>query len=244
MTTTSGPIVLLRAIPRVTAAALFCAAGALPACGAANDSTGFEPGDDLPVAEMAPDPASNPGTGGGQTEQPVDNPPTAPPATTGAVPVQPPADLPVPDPNVIFEWPETDPAARGACEPGLYIGQFSCAWRDPQNPLSNVEVLGPVSFTLRESQNGEFLEIADGRIDGTAFILMPFSAELIGNLDCVTDSFQGQAVNGISLITTFAGTLGGDLDRPTQTLRGDWSFTPDVAPTGSCDGPWWAARQP
>jgi hypothetical protein len=160
----------------------------------------------------------------------------------------PPEDQPPPsyDPSVTFEWPET--AATGdPCLPGTYVGEFTCDY--VIIGLIPGRVTGPVSFTLEPSMDGEFLEVRDGQLDGTAAEYnVAFESLLAGQLDCETNSFSaaaqdGSYTDGFLLVGTFLGTLDGRLDRPTQTLTGTWSLTtPEAAIT--CVGPWSAVLQP
>lgn len=156
-----------------------------------------------------------------------------------------------PDPKITFDWMETQPGGGGDCKPGTYSGTFSCDYLlDPNDPTTAMQVSGPVVFTLMKSQNGEFLEISNGRLDGFAMLFINFTSELSGKLDCSTDSFDAMAVNGVygfgdvnALPTgTFQGTLSGMLDRSSLTLTGTWSLTGD--PGITCTGPWMATFQP
>lgn len=148
---------------------------------------------------------------------------------------------------------ETQPSAGddGNCKPGTYSGTFTCqAVLDPSDPSSAIEVSGPVAFTLTKSQNGEFLEISNGRLDGFAQLFINFTSELSGRLDCGTDSLDAMAVNGVygfgdvnALPTgTFQGSLAGMLDRSSLTLSGTWMLTADQSIT--CTGPWTATFMP
>lgn len=148
------------------------------------------------------------------------------------------------DPNVKFDWPESVPST-GACLPGTYTGQFTCVL-NPGGIFPPGTVTGPVTFQLQQSSSGEFLEIKDGTLTGQT-TGVTFTSPLGGKLDCSKNTFHADATNGTFGVPpfsgTFAGTLDGKLDRPTQTLTGTWSLTA----TGSnlpCIGPWSAVRQP
>lgn len=160
-----------------------------------------------------------------------------------------------PDPKITFDWTETQPAQGGqdtsGCQPGTYTGTFTCEYfLDPSDPSSGMEISGPVAFTLTKSQNGEFLEISNGHLDGFAGAVINFTSELAGKLDCSTNSLEAVAVNGAygigdvnALPTgTFAGSLSGMLDRSSKTLSGTWDLTGDQAI--SCKGPWTATFMP
>jgi hypothetical protein len=159
---------------------------------------------------------------------------------TGGVPV---------DPNATFDWPEAT-SHQGACQPGKYVGRFSCNMTlIPGIPPGVVE--GPVTFTLEPSENGEFLEIKNGRLDATANDTIPFGCDLVGKLDCSTRAFAATAENGSYGTPPFSGVFFGDmngtLDGLGSTLAGSWSLAPGTAGmplTNPCDGPWSAVLAP
>jgi hypothetical protein len=172
----------------------------------------------------------------------------------GSDPPQPMAAHAAPDPKIVFDWEETRPGA-GDCQAGRYAGTFTCNYTPAgADPSTAIEVTGPVEFELTRSQNGEFLEISQGRIEGFAALFVNFAAALSGKLDCSTNSLNAAAQDGIfgfgsaSLLPagTFVGTLTGMLDRSTTTLSGQWNITPggDLAQGGECIGPWTAQWVP
>ena len=61
--------------------------------------------------------------------------------------------------DVAFEWPEN--SATFSCTPGTYSGKWSCK-------MSGISFTGPVKMTLTETDNGEFLKITDGELNGKA----------------------------------------------------------------------------
>jgi hypothetical protein len=145
------------------------------------------------------------------------------------------------DPGVTFVWPEADPT-RGVCRSGTYTGQFNCQM-SPGGPFPTGPYGGPVTFLLKQSANGEFLEIEDGILRGTvAGWVVEFVSELVGELDCKTNQFQAQVVNGTFFGGTFVGGLVGKLDRSTQTVTGTWNMGIPFAPP--CIGPFTVVRSP
>lgn len=146
---------------------------------------------------------------------------------------------------MIFDWPEAD-TVSGPCLPGRYLGTFRCLFNDPTNPLipKDLEVTGPVAFNLTESTRGEFLEIADGTIDGAALVFVQFAGPLEGELDCGSKKFAAQVVNGSSFAGPFTGDMQGALDPNTQTLAGQWTLKATSLPDGACVGTWTVVRQP
>lgn len=160
--------------------------------------------------------------------------------------------LPPPDPNVSFAWPATLPGGNDDCRPGHYTGTFSCEYRPvPTDVDPLVIVEGPISLTLERSQDGEFLEIADGQLEGIAQLIIGFRSQLSGKLDCATGELTAAAVDGlygfgdpaVLPFGTFAGTLTGTLDTTTGTLDGQWDLGVDGG-GGACVGPWQANWAP
>jgi len=158
------------------------------------------------------------------------------------------AQLPEPNPSIMFEWTQTRPG-QGECQPGRYVGVFSCEY-GAMPDVPGVLVTGPVEFVLERSQNGEFLEIADGQLDGVAQLLFGFRSRLEGRLDCATNLLEARAVDGVwgfgdpSLLPagTFEGTLMGLYDRTRVALDGTWSLS--AMDMVACEGPWNASFTP
>ena len=121
----------------------------------------------------------------------------------------------------------------------------SCALGPGLFGLPPFTVSGPVSFTLAQSENGEFMKITDGILEGNAMGYV-FTAALAGQLDCDTNEFAADALNGTYGTPPFNGTFAGDLsaqlDRTSQTLNGSWSLSPNGFQP--CVGPWSATRIP
>ena len=157
-----------------------------------------------------------------------------------------------PDPNIHFDWDETNPGRPNQCDPGHYVGEFTCQLVFDNMDLGTAEITGPVELTLAKSQNGEFLEITDAHIQGYALLILNFRAELIGRLDCSTRALDASAKDGavgfgdadVLPVLGFEGQLHGMLDGSGQVLTGDWSFpvTTQDGRLGVCTGPWTATR--
>ena len=248
--------------PRVEAARAglaLCALGVLVAC-ASGDTNAGRPSTNVsgtstgfPSAGAATGPANGAGASGpptatsnGKTDQPSA-------AGTGSTSsTSPGASTTMLDRGITFEWPETRPGQGGECQPGHYVGVFECEYNRPGDPdagdpgVSDVYVTGPVEFDLERSPNGEFLEIANGHLDGAAYLIFGFAANLAGRLDCTTNMIQAQAVDGMWSVGdpnalplgTFEGVLAGTYDPMTVTLAGDWHMTVADPLNGTCDGPW------
>jgi hypothetical protein len=159
-----------------------------------------------------------------------------------------------PDPSIMFAWEETAPGATN-CQAGHFVGTFMCDLTPEGGTAEDsFSITGPVELTLTKSQNGEFLEISDGHINGFALAIFNFDAALEGKLECSTAQLAANAKDGsIGLgdanllpVFTFAGQLAGTLDASGDTLNGVWSFpvTTPAGPLGTCSGPWTAIRMP
>lgn len=158
-----------------------------------------------------------------------------------------------PDPKITFDWQDTQPG-QGKCQPGTYSGTFTCYYltMGDTDPNDAIEITGPVVFTLTQSQNGEFLEVSDGHLDGLAALVFGFSAKLSGKLDCSTNMLDAMAVDGMYgfgdpmalPVGGFEGGLKGTLDRSTLTLTGQWALSVTSGYSGECDGPWMATYTP
>ena len=143
--------------------------------------------------------------------------------------------------DVGFDWPESVPG-RGECKPGTYQGTFQCTYTDPMggNPFPSS---GPITLKLVQSQNGEFLEVRDGLLDGTANAVFILRANISGQLDCKTASFSGALTNGTySGFFIVNGTFEGPLRSQYDVLKfafvgGTWELTPNGL-GGKCVGTW------
>ena len=149
-----------------------------------------------------------------------------------------------------FDWQRTEP---GTCEAGLYEGSFEGTYSSPAAfgfpiPVASFPTLPgePASFRFRleRDDDGEFLVVTGGRLEGTANLTFPFSADIIGTLDCGTLEFDAMLVNGTyNVFGTdyfFEGPLTGDYDKATHSfINGEWHVTeadPTVVAGG--DGTW------
>jgi len=146
--------------------------------------------------------------------------------------------------DVHFEWNETDPGT-GQCKPGLYEGTFQCTYTDPSGGGA-LPVSGPISIRLVESTSGEFLEVRDGVLDGTANTFFTFRADVQGKLDCYRASFSGNLINGtysgfLIVNGSFEGPLSSSYDHQGVALTsGTWQLKVAVS-GGGCTGTWSAS---
>ncbi len=166
---------------------------------------------------------------------------------------KPSADL---DPNAKFDWPETAPGA-GQCPPGTYVGMFGCSlFVDPSMPPPDgtpPDFSGPITLEFKKSADGEFLELANAKLDGSANDTLGFTADLNGKLDCSTLELTATLSNGVYGLGSpillpggdVNGTVSGMLDPQTGQLTGTWSLYSSAAGTNfSCDGSWQAVLTP
>ena len=143
--------------------------------------------------------------------------------------------------DITFDWPED--AGRNPCKAGVYQGSFECTYQMGDSGLGSFPVSGPISLKMVQSQQGEFLEVREGLLDGTANVFFTFRADISGRLDCRTSKFDGQLEHGVYsgfLVVngTFQGPLSSDYDRAqSQFSNGVWSLAVDMG-NGGCKGTW------
>ncbi len=170
------------------------------------------------------------------------------------------------DAPVSFDWVPQD---KPACVPGLYEGEFSCdfymnaACDGPLDPTTGTgfqtTITGPIRIELVESESGEFLEIREGELSGVAMGGIAFGNALMGRLDCTTQRFEAEAVDGqyglpdplcldgqhcilAGTNSTYSGNLEGDYDDQALSIEGEWDL---CAPGfGRCPGPWTVRLMP
>jgi hypothetical protein len=135
------------------------------------------------------------------------------------------------DPNVSFDWPDTTPTA-GSCKAGSYTGTFAGTYLSPFAVLLPVPITGNVTHRLEQASTGEFFQIKDGRVEGTADTPIgpvPFEADFVGELDCATAKLvnaelQNGTYNINGTIYNFAGPVTADYDKlANQFINGTWT---------------------
>jgi hypothetical protein len=147
--------------------------------------------------------------------------------------------------DVGFDWPEGD-GGKNPCKPGVYQGSFACTYSPGDAGVGLFPVSGPISLKMVQSSQGEFLEVREGLLDGTANIFFTFRANISGKLDCKTSRFDGKLEKGVYsgflvINGTFQGPLSSDYDRiGSQFSNGVWSLAVDMG-NGGCNGNWSAA---
>jgi hypothetical protein len=150
-------------------------------------------------------------------------------------------------PDVGFTWPETVPGLK--CKPGHYHGSFTGTYASSAAiiPLP-IPVAGDIDLTLIQSAKGEVLEITNGKLSGLANLIFPFSADLIGKLDCKTSKLDPSTAlkNGNYIVFgtnySFEGPFLGDYDKIAAAfVNGTWDVKepiPIYGGTGSWSANW------
>jgi hypothetical protein len=153
-------------------------------------------------------------------------------------------------PDIIFGWPETVPGLK--CKAGHYHGSFTGTYASSATiiPLP-IPVAGDIDLTLVQTANGEVLEITNGKLSGLADLIFPFSADLIGKLDCKTSKLDPATAlkNGNYIILginfAFEGPFLGDYDKVAAAfVNGTWDVkepNPIYGGTGEWSASWTAS---
>ena len=150
-------------------------------------------------------------------------------------------------PDIIFGWPETVPGLK--CKAGRYQGTFTGTYASSAViiPLP-IPVAGDIDLTLIQSANGEIFEITNGKLSGLANLVFPFSADLVGKLNCKTSKLDPTTSlkngNYIVLGASFAfeGPFLGDYDKVAAAfVNGTWDVkepNPIYGGTGAWSANW------
>jgi hypothetical protein len=150
-------------------------------------------------------------------------------------------------PDVIFDWPETVPGLK--CQAGHYKGTFTGTYASSAAiiPLP-VPVSGDIDLTLVQSANGEIFEITNGKLSGMADLIFPFSADLVGKLNCKVSKLDPATAlkNGNYIILgvnfAFEGSFLGDYDKMAVAfVNGAWDVK-EPNPIYGGTGTWTANR--
>jgi hypothetical protein len=151
-----------------------------------------------------------------------------------------------------FDWLRTMPTG-GSCEAGHYEGTFS-GWYGPSIivvsglkviPVFPIDLPGSpgLAFDLNREGSGEIFTVANGKMNGNALGAFPFTADIVGKLDCTTAKFDAKLVNGTynigPLAYNFEGPIIADYDKQTHTLtNGTWMVTEPAYPSAGGMGDW------
>jgi hypothetical protein len=151
--------------------------------------------------------------------------------------------------DIHFVWDKTKADADlGGCLPGDYEGTFGGIYwsyiatlapiSELAVPIANIDLPDAPSgfhFTVEPAQGGETVLHIKGEMNGTADLTFPFKADLDGELDCKTKTFNARMSNGVYSVLIdglvaqdFSGVMWGSYDVRTHTfVEGQW----DVAET-------------
>jgi len=153
---------------------------------------------------------------------------------------------------VRFDWERTTPT-DGSCEAGHYEGTFT-GWYGPSIiVVADLKVI-PVfpidlpdspglAFDLTREGSGEIFSVSNGKMNGNALGAFPFTADIVGKLDCATRKFDARLVNGSYFIGPleyrFEGPITADYDKQTHTLvNGLWEVMEPDWPGAGGAGDW------
>lgn len=136
-----------------------------------------------------------------------------------------------------FDWLRTPVGTPPAdCLPGRCEGGFDGGYQAPLAfntpiPVFAADFSGKpgLMFDLLSDGTGEFLTVQDGKMDGVADGLFPFTAEISsGQLDCTTGVFRAKLVQGMYVVGVFPCAFEGDIvaryDPPSRSfVDGRWA---------------------
>ena len=208
-------------------------------------SGGFSPCEcavPVPGAAGTAAPSGTAGTAGGATARPGPTGPSTPIA----------GDPPANRSSVRFDWQRTVPTG-GSCEAGHYEGTFT-GWYSPAIivvpdlpviPVFPVELPGNpgLAFDLLREGNGEIFTVSNGKMNGNALGAFPFSADVVGKLNCETKKFDAMLINGSYFIGPleyrFQGPITADYDKLSHTMiNGVWKVDEPDYPGAGGAGDW------
>lgn len=154
--------------------------------------------------------------------------------------------------SVRFDWARTEPSG-GSCEAGHYEGTFTGLYGPSiivvpglmVIPVFPVELPGNpgLAFDLLREGNGEIFTVSNGKMSGNALGAFPFTADVVGKLDCDTLKFDAKLVNGSYFIGPleyrFEGPITATYDKQTHAMTGGvWKVDEPDWPGAGGSGDW------
>ena len=146
-----------------------------------------------------------------------------------------------------FDWERTE-ATGGSCEAGRYEGTFEGLYASPAAfmfpvPVAAVPGTPGLIFNLEKAGAGEVFNVTGVKLVGLAKATCPFSADIVGTLDCQTRKFEAMIINGeydvFGTKYQFEGPITADYDKITHTMvNGVWEVTEPNAPGAGGMGTW------
>jgi hypothetical protein len=156
-----------------------------------------------------------------------------------------------------FDWQRTEPSL-GSCEAGHYEGTFSGIYGPSIIVVADLKVI-PVfpidlpgspglQFDLERQGQGEVFTVSNGKMNGNALGAFPFTADIMGTLDCATLTFDAKLVNGSYFIGPleykFEGPLIASYNKESHSfVAGTWDVMEPAYPGAGGGGDWSASWQ-
>lgn len=154
-----------------------------------------------------------------------------------------------------FDWQRTTPSL-GSCEAGHYEGVFTGIYGPSIIVVADLKVIPvfPVdlpgspglAFDLARQGQGEVFTVSNGRMNGNALGAFPFTADIVGSLDCETLTFDAKLVNGSYFIGPleykFEGPLLASYNKESHSfVAGTWNVMEPAYPGAGGGGDWSAS---
>jgi hypothetical protein len=154
-----------------------------------------------------------------------------------------------------FDWQRTA-ESLGSCEAGHYEGTFGGIYGPSIIVVSDLKVI-PVfpidlpgspglQFDLAREGSGEVFSVTNGKMNGNALGAFPFTADIVGKLDCEQLTFDARLVNGSYFIGPleykFEGPLLATYNKLAHSfVAGTWMVSEPAYPSAGGGGDWSAS---
>lgn len=154
-----------------------------------------------------------------------------------------------------FDWQRTE-SSMGSCEAGHYEGTFGGIYGPSIIVVADLKVI-PVfpidlpgspglQFDLMREGQGEVFTVSNGKMNGNALGAFPFTADIVGKLDCDLLKFDAKLVNGSYFIGPleykFEGPLIANYDKQSHSfIVGTWDVMEPAWPGAGGGGDWSAS---
>jgi hypothetical protein len=151
-----------------------------------------------------------------------------------------------------FDWQRTQ-ASMGSCEAGHYEGTFSGIYGPSIIVVADLKVI-PVfpidlpgspglAFDLAREGQGEVFTVSNGKMNGNALGAFPFTADIVGKLDCDALKLDAKLINGSYFIGPleykFEGPLIANYDKQSHSfVGGTWEVKEPAYPGAGGGGDW------
>ena len=154
-----------------------------------------------------------------------------------------------------FDWQRTEPS-MGSCEAGHYQGTFGGIYGPSIIVVADLKVIPvfPVelpgspglAFDLMREGQGEIFTVSNGKMRGNALGAFPFTADIVGTLNCEQMKFDAKLVNGSYFIGPleymFEGPLIASYDKQSHSfIAGTWQVMEPAWPGAGGGGDWSAS---